>query len=140
MTCCFFGHREVEDDIESILKETIVQLINEGVKNFYVGNHGAFDKMVYRVLKKICEENPTVKFAVVLAYLSTKGNNYSNSIYPEGLEKVPMRFAISHRNKWMIDKSDYVIVYVKRNVGGAVQFYEMAKRKGKKVINIAEKF
>ncbi len=136
MTCCFFGHRDIDENIEPLLMKAIEQLVEIGVKNFYVGNHGAFDKMVHRVLKRICEENPAVKLTVVLAYLPTK--EYENSIYPEGLETVPLRFAISYRNKWMIEKSDYVIVYVKRNFGGASKFYETAKKKGKRVINIAK--
>ncbi len=139
MKCCFFGHRDVEETVEPILEWEIRQLINEGIKNFYVGTNGAFDNMVYKVLQRINTERDDIRLNVVLAYLPTKGDNYKNSIYPEGLERVPLRFAISHRNKWMIEKADCVIVYVKRNFGGAAQFYEMAKKKGKRVINIAEK-
>lgn len=65
------------------------------------------------------------------AYLPTKETQYKNTLYPEGLESVPLRFAISHRNKWMVEKSDYVIAYVNWNFGGAAQFYEMAKKKVK---------
>ncbi len=37
----------------------------------------------------------------------------------------------------MIEHSDYVITYVKYNVGGAARFKELAEKKKKTVINIA---
>ena len=138
MKCCFFGHRDVEENIEPLLIKTIENLIETGVTDFYVGNQGKFDKTVYRVLDKISKKNKKIKFNVVLAYLPTQANELVNTIYPEGLECVPKKFAISHRNKWMVENSDYVIAYVTRNFGGAAQFCELAKRKGKYVINIAD--
>lgn len=33
-----------------------------------------------------------------------------------------------------------IVVYVKRSTGGAARFKETAERKGKKVINIADRF
>ena len=38
----------------------------------------------------------------------------------------------------MIDNSDYVIVYVEHKTGGAAKFKEIAERKKKIVINIAD--
>lgn len=135
MRCCFFGHRDIEENIEPLLIKTIEQLIELGVTDFYVGNQGRFDNIVYRAFEKI--ENKDVRLSVVLAYLPKADNIYKNTIYPEGLENAPLRFAIFYRNKWMIENSDYVVAYIKRNFGGASKFYEMAKRKGKNVINIA---
>ena len=58
-------------------------------------------------------------------------------MYPEGIETVPKRFAISWRNKWMIQKSDYVITYIVYSWGGAAKFADLSKRVNKIVINIA---
>ena len=60
------------------------------------------------------------------------------TIYPAGIELVPPKFAISYRNKWMVENSDYVVTYIKRPQGGAAQFYELALRKNKKVINLPD--
>ena len=60
-------------------------------------------------------------------------------MYPEGLESVPRRFAISWRNKWMVGESDTVICYIAHSWGGAAQFVELAERKKKTVINLAKK-
>jgi hypothetical protein len=38
----------------------------------------------------------------------------------------------------MINKCDYVICYITHSFGGAAQFVEKAKRKGKTIINLAD--
>ena len=59
------------------------------------------------------------------------------TIYPEGLECVHPRYAISWRNKWMIQESDVVVTYVAHSWGGAAKFEQLARKKKKRVINIA---
>jgi len=54
--------------------------------------------------------------------------------YPEGLECVPPRFAISYRNRWLIQQSDMVITYITRDWGGAAQFVRKAIRYGKTIV------
>ena len=57
-----------------------------------------------------------------------------HSILPEGIESVPRRFAISYRNKWMLNKSDIVVTYVTRKYGGAWEFEQTAKKMNKIII------
>ena len=57
------------------------------------------------------------------------------AIYPE-LEKVPPKFAILHRNRYMIDKADIVITYIQYTKGGAYQAYLYAKKQGKNIIEL----
>ena len=107
---------------------------------FYVGNNGNFDTMVRRQLEDLSQTYP-ITYSIVLAYLPTEKNKYdnlTNTIYPEGLETVPKRFAISWRNKWMIQQSDIVVTYVTHNFGGAAQFKERAANQGKAVIELSE--
>ena len=79
-------------------------------------------------------------FFVVLAYLPKVKEDIKlyETIYPLGIEVVPPRFAISFRNKWMLQKSDYVVTYIKRPQGGAAQFHELALKKNKKVIYLPD--
>ena len=139
MVCTFFGHKDTPKEIEPTLRSTLIDLIeNKNVTVFYVGNNGKFDTMVRRQLEDL-SQTYTITYSVVLAYLPTEKNKYdnlTNTIYPEGLETVPKRFAISWRNKWMIQQSDVVVTYVTHNFGGAAQFKEMAVRMGKTVFNI----
>ena len=69
-TCCFFGHREVIHTIRDKLTAIIERLITEdGVTEFYVGNQGQFDSMVYSVLKELKAKYPNIRYTVVLAYM-----------------------------------------------------------------------
>lgn len=51
-------------------------------------------------------------------------------IYPEGLERVPKRYAIVQTNRNQIDKSDYLISYC--GIGNSRNFVEYAQRREKK--------
>ena len=137
MVCTFFGHKDTPKEIEPTLRSTLIDLIeNKNVNVFYVGNNGNFDTMVRRQLEDLSQTYP-ITYSVVLAYLPTEKNKYdnlTNTIYPEGLETVPKRFAISWRNKWMIQQSDIVVTYVTRNFGGAWEFKQMAEKAQKYMI------
>lgn len=141
MVCTFFGHKDTPKEIEPILRSTLVDLIeNKNVTVFYVGNNGNFDIMVRRQLEDLSKTYP-IKYSVVLAYLPGKNNKYDNlinTIYPEGIETVPKRFAISWRNKWMIQQSDIVVTYVTHNFGGAAQFKTIADNQKKILINLID--
>ena len=133
MVCTFFGHRQVTKEIEPTLRAVLIDLIeNHDVKRFYVGNHGGFDAMVLRVLKGLAAIY-TIEFCIVLAYLpEKKSENDFPTIFPEGLETLPKRFAIVFRNKWMIERADYVVTYVNHEIGsGAAQFKALAEKRGK---------
>ena len=141
MTVTFFGHKDTPKEIEPTLRSTLINLIeNKNVTVFYVGNNGNFDTIVRRQLEHLSQTYP-ITYNVVLAYLPTKKSeydDYSNTIYPEGIETIPKRFAISYRNKWMVEQSDVVVTYVTHSFGGAAQFKAMAQRQGKKVIELSE--
>lgn len=142
MICTFFGHKNTPKEIEPTLRTTLIGLIeNYNVTEFYVGNNGNFDAMVRRQFEDLSLDY-SINYSVVLAYLPVKKNeydNFTNTILPDGIEPVPKRFAISWRNKWMIQQSDIVVTYVTHNFGGAWQFKELAKRAGKIVIDLTEK-
>lgn len=140
MTVTFFGHKDTPKEIKPTLRTTLVDLIeNHGATEFYVGNNGNFDTMVRRQLEALSQAYP-ITYSVVLAYLPTKKSDYddyTNTILPEGIETVHKRFAISWRNKWMIQQSDVVVTCVTRTYGGAAQFKALAEKQGKTVIELS---
>lgn len=147
MTVTFFGHSNAPTSMKSKLKEVLIELITtRGADQFYVGNNGSFDRMALSVLKELKEIYPGIEYCVVLAYLpkAVPDENteteyhaeYANTEYPEGIELCPKKFAIYFRNKWMLERADVVVTYVVRSYGGAAKFAEMARRKGKEVLNI----
>lgn len=139
--CTFFGRRDSPNEIESILKMKIAELIEkENVDMFYVGNNGNFDRMVLKSLKALKEKYTHIKFWVILAYIPKKRTQeeYELTIIPELVERVPYKYAILERNNWMISKSDFVIGY-SDGMGKSSDFLKLAKKKGLIVINIAKK-
>ena len=140
MICTFFGHSDTGVLEIARLQEAIEELILKGVDTFYVGNQGRFDRNVFECLLKLKERYPCLAVSVVLAYLPAKnleGDIYCGcSIYPEGLESGPPRFAIERRNKWMIDRSNYCLCYIDHTWGGAYKFVKRAKRLGLTVMNL----
>lgn len=141
--CTFFGHRDCPASIKPKLRAVVEELIvRYGVDWFYMGRQGAFDAMARSVLRELAKVYPHISYAVVLERLPGPRDkaiwDSSDTIFPEGLETVPPRFAISKRNDWMLKQSDFVVTYITHNWGGAAQYAEKAQRQGKRVLNLAE--
>ena len=139
-TCCFFGHREVTHNIRPNLTAIIENLITEGnVTKFYVGHQGQFDSMVYSVLKELKAKYPQIRYTVVLAYMPDehiKEVYGEDTLFPDGMESVPKKFAINKRNDWMISHSDVAVCYVWKITGGAAKFREKAEKNGLRVVDV----
>ena len=142
-TCCFFGHRDTGIEIRPALYAEIVKHITQyGVGVFYVGGYGNFDDMSVDILRELKEKYPYIEIIGVLAYLPGKKEEYKtklydNTVFPEGLEFVPRKYAISHRNRLIIQQSDYLISCVRTEYGGAYEALRYAKRNKKQTINLA---
>lgn len=135
--CTFFGHRECYGLDRAVLQNAIMDLIEQGVDAFYVGNQGQFDTMVHSCLKALQRQYPHIRYSVVLAYLPTQKReveDMSHAMYPE-IEGYP-KFAIERRNKWMVQQADYCVCYIDHTWGGAYKFAQMAKNRGLRVINL----
>ncbi len=106
---------------------------------FFLGGYGNFDKFAYDCAKKFKENHMGAKLIFITPYITVtkyKKDCFDLIIYPE-LEKVPLRYAIVHRNKWMVDKADIVIANITHKYGGAYRMYQYAERKNKEIYNIA---
>ena len=136
--CTFFGHRDCPETIRPKLRATLKNLITEhNIDMFYVGNQGRFDALVRSVLRELQEEYPHIRYAVVLAYMPQKvSEDYSDTMLPEGIESVYPRYAITWRNNWMLQHSDYVVAYVIHSWGGAAQFIKKATSQHKSIVHI----
>lgn len=141
LICTFFGHRDTPDIVKPLLREVLLDLIEDhGVKQFYVGNQGNFDAMVCCLLAEF-ERSHGIQYDVVLAYLPRKSDPFFEAYYtilPEGIETVPPRFSIDYRNKWLIDHSDIVVTYVTHVTGGAAKYKAIAIKQQKAVIELSD--
>lgn len=111
------------------------RLIQQGATTFYLGGYGAFDSLAASVLREQKKRYPYIELVLVLAYLNTgRGTSgYDSTVYPP-LETVSRRFAITHRNRWMVEVADVVVAYVLHDRGGTATTLRYAKRKAKRSI------
>ena len=132
--CC---HREVpqQEEVRSWLVDWMEKLIQEGASDFYLGGYGAFDRLAAGVVWKMKERYPQIRSTLVMPYLDWTPDisQYDVTIYPP-LELVPRRFAISRRNRWLMDRADIVVAYVTHDWGGAAATLAYARRKKKRII------
>ena len=138
MTVTFCGHAQISqsEKIEKWLYDVTQKLIEQGATTFYLGGYGAFDSLAASVLREQKKQYPQIELVLVLAYLNTGRNTsgYDSTVYPP-LETVPRRFAISHRNRWMVESADVVVAYVLHDWGGAATTLRCAKQKKKQIIS-----
>lgn len=140
-SCTFFGHYNSSEALKPILIESIRKLIEcYSVDKFYIGDKGNFDSMARRCVIELAEEYPYIEYEIVLAYMPGKKDEFKppleNTVYPEGLEKVPRKYAIIRRNQIMANESDFAIVNIYK-FGGAATATEYADKKGVKILNIS---
>ena len=59
---------------------------------------------------------------------------YDDIIIPTELADIHYKTVITERNRWMISKSDIVIIYLNRNYGGTYNALKYARKQNKTVI------
>ena len=149
--CTFAGHADIyfenKSMVKSILKGEIINLIeNENVDTFYCGWKCDFDRLCAECVNELKNQYPFIESYMIFSYIPWKKSesgidpyeDFNGTIYPEGLEFVPQKFAIAKRNEWLIDNASFLIAYIDHEWGGAYRTFRYAKRKKHiKVINIA---
>ena len=58
MTCCFIGHRKIDDtpELRERLQNILLDLIENGTVNFIFGDHSAFDDLCYDLVTELKEK------------------------------------------------------------------------------------
>lgn len=141
-SCFFIGHREADERLLPILTAAIERLITEEqVSFFYVGGYGGFDRIAATAVKRMKLQHPEIILMLVLPYhpgerpIETP-HGFDGTYYPEGLEKVPRRYAIVRANEIMAKQSDWLISYVRHGASNSRRILEYAQKQGTACINI----
>ena len=141
MIVTFCGHRDIvcSDKLTRQLRFVLCDLITEGADTFLLGGYGAFDSMAAVTVWELKSTYPHIRSTLVLAYLDRDYNEdlYDDTIYPP-LEGVPLRYAISQRNRWMVDAADVIVSCVIHSYGGAATTLRYAKQKHKRIIRLVK--
>ena len=145
--CSGFGHRVLLMDIEKPLREVLERLVDEeGVTEFYTGGMGEFDALFARVVRSMKRNDPRLRLVLVLPYLTRQiaiekewsESQYDEILIPTELDSVHPKAAITLRNRWMVDHSDFVVAALRRNYGGAAEAARYAETRGKVVVRCRE--
>ena len=98
-------------------------------------------------VKQIKEQHPQISLRLLLPYHPAERpidppDGYDGTYYPEGMEKVPKRYAIVRANKLMIDASDWLVAYVCHGASNTRKLLDYAQRRKRNgdlyIINIAD--
>lgn len=120
-TCCFFGHRTVNEteELKAKLIEIIEKLIaDEKVDTFLFGSKSCFNNLCLEAVTEIKEKHRHIKRVYVRAeypyideqYKNYLLQNYEDTYYPEKIMNSG-RASYVERNYEMIDNSQFCIVY-----------------------------
>lgn len=121
--------------------------IGDAPAEAYLGGYGDFDELAYNCCKKYQADHPGFSLVFITPYITEDyqknhleyiKDRYDGIIYPE-IEDKPLKFAISYRNRWMVEKADYIICGILCECGGAYKAYFYAKTKNKPIFNITDK-
>ena len=163
-SCCFIGHRMVEnpEQIRDKLRNVLIELLQQNYSVFYFGSKSKFDDIAWEVVTELKKENHLIKRVYVRsmysevdeAYKKYLLESYEDTYMPDGIENAG-RASYVERNQAMINVSDCCVFYylerylpeqrkkAKRDLfvyqpkSGTKVAYDYAVTKRKKIINIA---
>ena len=148
-TCCFIGHREIEEKerLSKKLTEIIENLIlKENVTKFIFGSKSRFDTLCYEIVTKLKERYPYIERVYIRAEFSEIGDKYKAYLlekYEDTYfsQKAFGKASYIERNKEMIEKSDFCIIYFKEDLlkpykSGTKIAFDYAIKKNKKIVRM----
>ena len=135
-SCFLMGNRHTPSSIREQLAEVVKRHITEyDVTSFTVGRYGNFDSLAAGVLREMKKQYPNVELYLLAPYALTQKTeipmDFNGTFYPEGLEKVPLRYSIVQANRYMVQNSDFLISYC-QHIGNTRKIVEYAQRLEKK--------
>ena len=162
-TCAFLGNdydfmsgrrriRRPNQELKLKIQAQIINLIeNEDVDTFLVGEIGGYEEDAYDTVLEVFKNYPDIHITLVVSKTSElhdigiDGSGIIHQrrfchdwIYPDKSAVGYKRWCIVHRNRYIIENTDFIIAYNKYK-GRAYEFCKQAKNKGVTIIELAEK-
>ncbi len=120
-TCCFIGHRKIEDtpELRARVRHIVEELITaEGFDTFLLGSNGEFNTLCREILAELKEKYPHIKRIYVRAefpyihddYHAFLLESYEDTYYPQHMLNSG-KAAYVERNCHMIDRSQVCVAY-----------------------------
>lgn len=146
ITCTFAGHREPASKqdalaIPSRLASAVGQLLKSDDEfRFYFGGMGWFDETSLREVWYARREwqDKRIELVLVQPYERRVASRqlYDEVLLPDELRALDPRAAIPARNRWLIEHSDCLIAYVRRDAGGAAATLRHARSRGIRILQL----
>ena len=147
MSVTFCGHSDFEKspEYERKILDLLEANVGDAHADMYLGDYGGFDDFAHKCCRIFKETHPNVKLVFVTPYLAEDyldnrlrhRKNFFDSVVFPNIEDKPKRLAIFYRNRYMVEKADFIVAYVTKSYGGAYATYKYAEGKKKKIFNIA---
>ena len=134
-SCFFIGHRDADERLLPRLELVVDRLIQEeGVRYFYVGGYGGFDRVAAAAVRRTKQKHPDITLMLVLPYHPAERpteapEGFDGTYHPEGLEHTPRRCSIIRANRIMVDSCDWLVCYVRHGAGNSRKLLEYAQRR-----------
>ena len=150
-TCCFTGHRiiKITPELVQRLKDTIIELITQGVTDFYDGGAIGFDMLCAETVIELKAEYPDIKLHLLLPCTPEeqvkRWNKAQIAKYKEILQAADSvtvlsghytRDCMKQRNERLVELADCCICYYNNPRSGTGQTVRMAREKGIDVLNL----
>lgn len=151
-TCCFTGHRDINDDINTLtekLSVVIEKSIKKGYLYFGAGGARGFDTLAGETVMKLKEKYPHIHLILVLPFINQY--EHESGWTDEEIEKyhylkkhaskvvhLQVKYSTGcyyRRNRHLVDHSSLCIAYQYKNTGGTAYTVKYAKSNNVQVIN-----
>lgn len=142
VACAFTGHRNLLEDFdEKSIEKAVENCIKRGVEVFYNGVAKGFDLVSAKVVVSLKKKYPNIKLiACIPCYNQEKSyNEEEKKDYIEVLSKADEKVYVSDReyfrgcmqkrDRFLVDKADILIAYLKEDKGGTAFTVNYCKKK-----------
>lgn len=145
--CSFSGHRVLDSSFdEGLLDRVILNLIKSGTRNFYCGMAMGFDLIAAEIVLRYKESYDIRLCACVPCeeqskFYSIKDKGRYEKILCACDEKIVfsqeyVEGCMQERDRFMVDNSDVLVCYLRKNRGGTFYTVNYARKHDKKIIEL----
>ena len=145
LSCALTGHREIGEDFNfSGLETAIKSLAENGVKTFYCGMAVGFDLIAAECVISFKNELGLKLAACIPCATQPKYYSEVDKLrYERILNECDEKFVLApsyfkgcmqERDKFMVDKADVVLAYLKKKKGGTYFTVSYAKKQCKEIV------
>ena len=143
-SCFLFGHSICPENLLPHIQQAIEEnYVNLGIRTFYVGNRGQFDRLAAKAARQAKRYCPELHLVLLLSYhpaeRAANAFGFDSSYFPP-IVSTPRKYAIVEANRNMIRAADSIICFVKHpgNARNLLAYAQKQKHTALSIKNLAE--